>query len=711
MMSSLWLSVVFLAAAGDPGPVDFDTDVLPILSKAGCNAAACHGAAAGRGGFKLSLFGGNPAADYDEIVHQLEGRRVNLAKPETSLVLLKPTGQLDHEGGDRLEYEGADAKLLEQWIAAGASRRQLRRLVSLEVEPAEVVVPRTGMQLPLKVEAVFDDGTRRDVASQAIYTPGDPAAIEADANGRLTVHRRGRHSVVVRYLSLVRTAHVTTPLADEQIDLSAAPRFNWIDEQILQTLEDLRLPPSPQADDATLLRRVTLDLTGRLPTPKDVRDYLADDDADKFRKLVDRLIESPEFTEYWTYEFAKLLRIRAQPQESQAANVFHAWVRERLAQGTSLAEMATALLTAEGDTHTNGPANFYRVAGDARAQAEYVSELLMGVRLRCANCHNHPLDHWTQDDYHGLAAVFARIERGRNIRYVARGEVTHPATGEAAVPRIPGETFLPADADGRPALAQWLSAEDNPYFATVMVNRLWKSLMGRGLVEPTDDLRATNPATHPPLLDRLAEDFIRHNYDLRHTLRLVANSAAYQRSSRTTDANRVDDRFYSHAIAKPLHAEVMADALADVTGVRESYGNLPPGTRAVSLVDPKTPSESLDILGRCSREDSCEASGDEQGGLTTKLHLINGPLLNAKIMAPQGWLQKSLLGDRSTGEVRTIDDIIEDFYLRALGRFPRENERTYWQQQLNAQDQRQRRERLEDFVWSLLNCTEFTTNH
>ncbi len=710
-MSALWLSIVVFAAAGDPGPVDFDTDVLPILSKAGCNAAACHGAAVGRGGFKLSLFAGNPAADYDEIVHQLEGRRVNLAAPETSLLLLKPTGQLDHEGGDRLEYEGADAKLLEQWIAAGASRRQLRRLVQLEVEPSEMVVPRTGMQLPLKVVAVFDDGTRRDVSMQAIYTPADPAAIEADANGRLTVHRRGRHCVVVRYLSLVRTVHVTIPLTDEEVELSTAPRYNWIDDQILQTLQELRLPPSPQADDATLLRRVTLDLTGRLPTPKDVRRYLADRDPDKFSKLVDRLLESPKFTEYWTFEFAKLLRIRAQPQETQAANTFHAWVRERLAQDASWAEMATALLTAQGDTHTNGPANFYRVSGDARAQAEYVSELLMGVRLRCANCHNHPLDRWTQDDYHGLAAVFARIEHGRTIRVGTRGEVTHPGTGEAAVPRIPGETFLPADGDGRTALAEWLTSSDNPYFATAMVNRLWKALMGRGLVEPTDDLRATNPATHPPLLDRLAEDFIRHNYDLRHTLRLIANSAAYQRSSRTTDANRIDDRFYSHAIVKSLHAEVLADALADVTGVPERYGDLPLGTRAVTLVDPRTPSESLDILGRCSREDSCEASGDEQGGLTTKLHLINGPLVNEKIMAPHGWLGQSLNGRRSINEIRTNEDIIVDFYLHALGRIPREQELAYWKKKVNAYDQRGRKERMEDFVWSLLNCAEFTTNH
>jgi hypothetical protein len=577
--------------------------------------------------------------------------------------------------------------------------------VRLEVTPGETVLPAIDAQAHVEVTAVFDDGERRTVADRAVYTPADASAVEADGAGRLTVRRRGRHVVVVRYLSEVATVQITVPLRDEPVDLSTSPRGNWIDDEIVALLETLRLPPSPQADDAELLRRARLDLTGRLPTPDEVREYLRDRDPAKFSKLVDRLLESDEFVDYWTFRFAELLRIRG--ADKQAALAFHSWVRRQIADARPLDEVAAALLTAEGDTHEYGPANFYLVAGDARSQAEYVSELLMGVRLRCANCHNHPLDRWTQDDYHGLAAVFARIERGRNVRLGPRGEVTHPRTGEAAVPRIPGARFLDPQTDGRTALAEWISEPGNPHFAAAMVNRLWKGMMGRGLIEPTDDLRQTNPATHPALLARLAEDFVAHDCDLRHTLRTIALSAAYQRSSTASEANRADESFYSHALEKPLSAEVLTDAIGDVTGVREKFGDFPLGSRAVALFDSATPSDALDVLGRCSRVDTCETpiAGAAAGGLTTRLHLINGPLLNAKIASPGGRLHKAIEAGKSN------DEIVEQFYLLALGRLPREAETEYWRTQLNSDDARERMRGLEDFAWSLLSCREFTRNH
>lgn len=696
------LFAMLIALSASPlAPVDFDTEVVPILTKAGCNAAACHGSAAGRGGFKLSLFGGGPSWDYDEIVHRMEGRRVNLASPESSLFVAKPTEQIEHEGGSRLEFEGSDARKLTRWIADGARRLGARSLTKVRVEPAESLLDLED-ESQLSVIAQFNDGTSRDVTNLAVYTPADPAAIAIDGEGRLKILRRGRHTIIVRFLTEVQTTSITVPLADESLDLSAAPRQNWIDDEVLDTLEALRLPPSGQASDADLLRRTTLHLTGRLPAPRDIRAYLADEDLQKHTKLVDRLLESSEFVDYWTYRLDKLLRIQPGPTNGPATRAFHFWVREQLAKQSGWDKIATDLLTAEGDTHENGPANFYLVAGDARAQAEYVSELLMGVRLRCANCHNHPLDRWTQDDYHGLSAIFARIERGRNVRVVSRGEVIHPATGEAAVARIPGERFLDADADARQELAAWMTAGDNEYFARAMVNRIWKALMGRGLIEPTDDLRATNPASHATLVERLADDFAKHNYAIRHTIRTIANSAAYARSSRATETNEGDSRFYSHATTVPLEAEVWADAIADATGVAEPYGDQPLGTRAITLFT-QPQSESLQILGRCDRGDSCEANEQASGGLATKLHLMNGPLLNQRITDKKGRLQKLLAADASTSE------IIETFYLAALSRPPTPREFNYLVKHFAESDNRG--QVAEDFVWSLLNSTAFLTNH
>jgi len=329
---------------------------------------------------------------------------------------------------------------------------------------------------------------------------------------------------------------------------------------------------------------------------------------------------------------------------------------------------------------------------------------LLGVRLRCANCHNHPLDRWTQNDYHGLAAIFARIDRGRMVRLRTRGEVIHPRTGEPAVPRIPGDRFLDPAADGRQLLAEWLTQSDNAYFAKAIVNRLWKAMLGRGLIEPTDDVRATNPATHPALLNRLAEDFAAHGFELRHTLRLIANSATYQRDSRPTAVNRVDDRFYSHALVRPLEPEVLADALCDVTAVAERYGQQPLGTRAVALFNPSTKSPSLDILGRCSRQNSCEASDMVASGLTTQLHLINGPLINEKLNAEAGRLSRLIKAGLSTNQ------IVKQFYLLALSRLPSDRESAFWQMQL-PDPARDQAAGLEDFVWSLLNSREFITKY
>jgi hypothetical protein len=692
-------------AAPPPRAIDFDTEIVPVLTRAGCNAGACHGAAAGRGGFRLSLLGGDPAADHDAIVHELEGRRVNLARPDESLVLVKPTGAMSHQGGIRLDIEGPGAKRITDWIAAGAPRLKARRLTRFEVGPVDRVVEKVGAEVPLRASARFDDATSEDVTAWTVFTTTDPAAVEIDADGaRATVRRRGQHVVIARYLDRVAPIRLTLPLADTPVDHAKEPRASFIDDEVLRTLTVLRLPVSPPADDAMFLRRVRLDLTGMLPPPEEVEAFLADRAADKRAKLVDRLLNSDAFADYWAYRFASLLRVRALPNEKAGAAAFHGWIREQVRRGTPLDAVARELVTAVGDSHTVGPANFARLTTDARGQAELVGQVFLGVRLQCANCHNHPLDRWTQDDYHGLAAVFAKLDRGRVVKVGTRGAVTNPRTGEPAVPRIPGVRYLDPGTDGRPEFAAWLTAPDNSQFARATVNRLWRAMFGRGLVEPADDLRDTNPATHPELLARLADDFVRHGCDVRHTLRLIALSETYGRGGTALPGNRADDRFYSHAYRRPLEAEVLADALADVTGVSDKYGDEPAGTRAVTLSDPRTPAPSLDILGRCSRESSCEGAS-AGAGLSAKLHQLNGELVNRKVAASEGRLHRAIAAGRSD------DEIVAEFYLLALGRRPSAAECDYWRGQRAVAGNDGRTAWLEDFVWSLLSCAEFRTNH
>ena len=678
---------------------------MPVLTKSGCNAGACHGAAAGRGGFRLSLYGGDPAFDYESIVRDQRGRRVNLAKPDASLVLLKPMETLEHGGGYRLELDGEGQSMLQRWIEQGAQRNASPRVERLEVDPSSIVVGKIGEAIQLRATAHFADHST-DVTGWTVFTPEDDSAVRVDPDTALArVLRRGRHIVVARYLQHVVPLEILVPFSDEPVDLAGEPRHNFVDEQILARLQTLRIPASPTADDETFQRRITLDLTGRLPSVDDAREFALDPEPDKRKRLIDRLLDSEEFNDYWTLQFAKLLRIRSQPQDTQGARTYHGWLRSQIAEARPYDELVRELVMATGDSHELGPANFYRTADGPRKQAEFVSELLMGNRLRCANCHNHPLDRWTQDDYHGLAAIFARLTRGRVISVSNRGDVIHPRTGESAVPRIPGLRFLERQSDGREALVNWLTAPENPWFAKAVVNRLWKAMMGRGLVEPTDDLRDTNPATHPELLELLADDFVRKGYDLRHTLRQIASSSTYARSAAVEDRNQADDRFLSHATVRPFPPEVLADAIADVTGVNDQYGDEPAGARAVTLFDPKIPSPSLDILGRCSREESCEGTV-ETGGLTRKLHLLNGGLLNRRILTANDRLSQLL--DAGTHS----EKIVSEFYERALSRRPTQAESGFWKQQLAAaKNSNDTRAVLSDFVWSLLTCREFVTNH
>ena len=724
--ASIWLGLPMPAMSLDPQApdteaegettspsgeaVDFKNDLIPMFTKLGCNAGKCHGSAIGRGDFKLSLYGGTPEADYDEIVRRLGGRRVNLTAPASSLIFMKPARRVSHGGGTIIDDDDQNAQLLIRWIDQGAKYVEQRQLKRVEVTPERFIATRIGEVTPLKVVAHYNDGSTREVTNLTRFVADDSSAVSVNSRAATaTVVRPGRHIVIARYSTEVIPIEVVVPITEAVVDLSSAPRNNYVDKEILRSLAELRLPVSPTVDDPTFLRRITLDITGRLPGNKGE----AQPGRLNREAVVDALLASEEFVDFYTLKLAKLLRIQSKIDKNRvtttprAARAFHDWLAGQLREGVGYDQMAREIITATGDSSKYGPATFYTAVEDARLQTEFVTEVFMGSRMKCANCHNHPLDKWTQDDFHGLTAMFSKLTRSQVIRLNPIGKNIHPNTGEAAAMKIPGGEFLSADTkDGRGKFADWLTARENPYFARATVNRLWKSLMGRGLVEPVDDFRSTNPATHPALLNQLAEDFIGHGYDIRHTLKVIAMSSAYARSSTPVEGNQTDDRFYSHMAHRPLEPEVLADAISDVLGVASQYGAETPGTRAVELRDGAIQSDALDILGRCNRSNSCEGAPSPTGPLAQKLHLFNGELLNSRIGAEGGRLDRLIKSDSTPLET------VREFYRVALNRQPNKQENEFLSQLFDDKKSSARqREALEDFVWSIVTCQEFVTNH
>lgn len=698
------------AASAKNETVDFKNDLIPRFTKLGCNAGKCHGSAVGRGDFKLSLYGGTPESDYDQIVRRVGGRRINLKDAQSSLLYLKAAEFVEHGGGTLIDDEDENAQALIKWIQQGAKYTEHRQLKHVKVNPERFIATKIGDETSLKVIAHFNDGLTRDVTDLTQFIAEDSSAITIDSSlATAKVVRPGRHIVIARYSTEVIPIEIVAPIAETVVDLSSEPGDNYVDKNILSALAELRLPVSPLIDDLTFVRRITLDLTGRLP------EYKNENYSVRLNReaVIDSLLASEEFVDFYSLKLAKLLRIQSKIDKNrvtttpQAARAFHNWLAKQLRDGVGYDKVAREIITATGDSSEYGPATFYTAVEDARLQTEFVTEVFMASRMKCANCHNHPLDKWTQNDFHGLTAIFSKLTRSQKIRINPLGKNIHPNTGEAALMKIPGGGFLPADTmDGREAFVEWLIARENPYFAKAIVNRLWKSLMGRGLVEPVDDFRATNPATHPALLNQLAEEFIENGYDIRHTLKVIAMSSTYARSSLPVEGNQTDDRFYSHITQRPLEPEVLADAISDVLGVAGKYGDENLGTRAVELRDGAIRSDALDILGRCNRTNSCEGTPSPIGALAQKLHLFNGELLNSRIGANGGRLDKLIKSNR------TPTEIVHAFYQVALNRAPNQQEIKFLSQLFDAKKpSAQQRDALEDFVWSIVTCQEFVTNH
>lgn len=710
MTLAVWLMVSALlvsepeSSSAPTTMVDFDSQIVPLLTHAGCNAGACHGAAAGRGGFHLSLFGSDPKSDYEAIVLFAEGRRVNIVDDTKSLVIAKPLGLLDHGGGEVLEEGSASVLVLRRWLQQGAKRGSQRQLRQLRVEPAESIATTLNQPKTLRAIATFSDGEQADVTEWTVFRSDDPASVEIlHGPTRAQCLRPGKHLIMARFWNRVVPVSLLLPYdANQDKPHRVSPSASFVDVEIDSQLARLNLTSNGLADDATFLRRLRLDLTGRLPKPEELQVFLAETGAGKRAQWVDALLESEEFSSFWALRLARWFKLRGSPEEPQAARAYSDWIVRSMESRRPYNEMVRELLTSTGDSHVFGAANFTRTASDARQHAELVSSVLLGTRIQCANCHNHPSAAWTQDDYHGLAAIFARFDRTRTVSLKKQGSVTNVRTGESATPRIPGVRNLEDAESALDTFTQWMLDKDNSHFSKAIVNRLWDAMMGRGLVAGIDDFRETNPASHPQLLDRLATDFVEQGYDLRHSLRIIATSDAYARSSNLHSQKKELEQWYGASTSKSMLPEVLLDAIEDV--LRSSVADHDETRqRAITWLDPTHVSPDLDALGRCSPSEACQSQGQQQG-LAAKLHAINGDLLNRRITDKGGRLQTYL------GKSMSPRQIIEDFYVRAMSMHPKEEQRITWLNELNALPREEQVRWFEDFVWALLSSQEFSTN-
>ncbi len=721
---------VFLASPAAAESVGFRTDVMAVLSKAGCNQGTCHGNQNGKGGFKLSLRGQDPDWDFAALTRDGLARRTDPLRPENSLILLKATATIPHEGGRRFGVDSPEYAILHDWIRAGlpADPPGAAVLRSIEVTPAEQVLVEPADRVQLRVRAAFSDGSSRDVTRLAVYDTSNPT-VTVTPGGEVRRQQPGETAVLVRYLDKQTAVQLAFVPERPGYSWRDVPENNYIDRLVNAKLRRLRLLPSELCSDAVFLRRSYLDTLGVLPTADEARAFLTDPRPDKRARLIDRLVERPEFADFWALKWSDLLKNEEKVLDPKGVRAFHAWIRQGILEGKPLNEFARDLLAGRGSTYSEPAANFYRALRDPQARAEAAAQVFLGVRLQCARCHNHPYDRWTQDDYHGLAAFFARVDYrivennrrdkfdkhefdGEQIVYQAReGEVKHPRSGEPLPPRFLGAATpaFAADADRLQALADWVARPDNPFFARAQANRVWFHLMGRGVVEPNDDFRASNPPSNGPLLDALARDFADHGFDLRHLVRTILNSRTYQLSAVPNDTNRDDEANFSRALVRPLQAEQLLDALAQATGVPAEFNGQPRGTRAGQLpgvgaqrprgVRPTDAERFLASFGKPDRLLTCECERSDDTTLGQAFQLITGEMLNKMLSTPDNRAGRLLASGKSDR------DVVEELYLAALSRFPTDREADAASSFVTRANDR--RAALEDLLWGLVNSKEF----
>lgn len=732
------LSVEVATATDEKSPPQFGFDVMAILSKSGCNSGACHGNQNGKGGFKLSLRGEDAAADFATFTSGKE-KRIDDKSPEKSLVLQKPTMQIDHEGGLRFETSSVAYQILRDWIAAGAkpNNEQTKRVTQLKVTPDKIILREPENQVQLHVVAdcmTANVATTQDVTSNVVYEVlTGPAKVSRD--GVLEMPDCGESAILVRFLQ--RQATVRVAFIPRRVDYqwSGPTPINYIDDNVFAKLKSLRMNPSPLCDDGQFIRRAFLDVLGILPTSEEARTFVNDESRHKRAKLIDAILSRPEYADHWAGKWADLLRVEERTLDVIGVKTFYGWIRKSLDEGMPLDQFVREMIDARGSTYQNPPTNYWRGHRDPITRAESAAEVFLGVRLLCAKCHNHPFERWTQDDYYNWTAFFARVDykiikndrKDKNdshefdgeqiVLVAAKGEVENPRYKKSAVPQFLGATSpVSAEAitkDRLEPLGEWLTDKGNEQFAKVQANRIWFNLLGRGIVEPVDDFRASNPACSPELMDALAHDLATHGFDQRHLIRTILLSRTYQLSSEPNFTNRTDELNFSHALARRLTAEQLLDSVNQVLGTSSTFSSYPAGTRAGQVAGVKAKRDKdqppgdgdrfLRSFGRPPRLLSCECERSNGTTLSQAFQLLSGPALHKQITTADNQVGKWLSDKKPTKA------IIDELYWSAFARNPSDDERSALAKYCEIAPDR--RAALEDVVWSVLNAKEFLLQH
>ena len=708
---------VSVRSAEEKPPLSFRLDVMPVFARAGCNMGSCHGAARGKDGFRLSLFGFDPTGDYHRLTREMPGRRINLANPEGSLVVQKAIGAVPHTGGKRFEKDSELADRLVQWIAAGAkddanAGKDAPKLQAVDLYPPTTLLEGKQATQQLVAVARFSDGTDRDVTDLVWYGSNNDSSVAITPSGNAASSQRGESFLMARYDTITVGVPVVVIPKDLTFEYPESEGNTWVDDLVDTKLKSLRVAPSNVCDDETFLRRVTIDLVGLLPTEEERSEFLADKAQDKRSEYVERLLSRKEFVDLWVMKWAEILQIRSINNivDKKGALLYHQWLDRRIASNQPLNKMVRDLITASGGTFENPPTNYYQAERDTLKLTENVAQAFLGMRIQCAQCHNHPFDRWTMDDYYGFAAFFAQIGRKRAddpretiIYNSGGGGMKHPVSGQTVAPKyLGGGKAEVTNGDRREAVAEWLVTSKNPFFAKRIANLVWTHFFGRGIVHEPDDFRVSNPPVNGPLLDALASHLVKSEWDFRELVREIVNSKTYQRECDTNDTNLLDNSNFSHSAVRRIRAEVLLDILAQVTETKNKFPGLPEGARAVQVADGRTSTYFLTTFGRATREDVCSCAVSMDPSLSQALHLLNGDVGNQRI-------QQGGVIDRWIKEGRPDTEIIDELFVRCYGRFPQERERV--ETLVAVQAGAGRKQALEDVFWALLNSPEFIFNH
>ncbi|MDB4411908.1 PSD1 and planctomycete cytochrome C domain-containing protein [Akkermansiaceae bacterium] len=711
---------VTVKGAVEDRKISFQQDVVPVFTASGCNTGSCHGSARGQDGFMLSLFGYDPEGDYYRITREQSGRRINLALPKDSLLLTKSIGAVPHTGGKLFEKDHPFYKTLLEWVKDGApiDAADISLPVKIEVEPKEFLLEGSGKKIPLTVKATYSDGTDRDVTALSSYTTSNDTSVGIDASSGLAVSKkRGEAFLMARFHTFTEGAQSIVIPDGLKYERPQIAVINYIDTHVHEKLNKLRVIPSDVCSDEVFLRRVTLDITGLLPTEEERSKFLANTNPKKREALVDQLLDRKEFTEIWVMKWAELLQIRstggnANDISYKAALLWYEKLRAEIAENRPFNKIIHDILASRGGTFANPSTNYYKLEGDVKVVTENVAQVFMGTRIQCAQCHNHPFDRWTMDDYYGFASFFSQVKRKRaedpseQIIYDGGGEIKHPLTNQNALPKFLGGAMMEGkDKTRREAVAEWLTAPENPWFASNVANIMWSHFFGIGIVDPVDDIRISNPATNPQLLDALGEKFVEYNFDMKKLVRDICTSRTYQLSTRANETNKDDLTNFSHARIRRLRAEVLLDTLAQTTNTPNKFKGLPLGSRAVQIADGNTSTYFLTTFGRATRKTVCSCEVKMEPNLSQALHLLNGESVHNRI--ERGKIVSEFLKEKKPPE-----EILRSLYRKTLTREPTDPELSKLLETVStAKDENDKKAILEDIFWALLNSKEYLFNH